>query len=96
MAYVASDGSKHTNKETMNRSNASFAAKQPTSPPAGDDEQGEGETKMHDDAKMEELGQRFEQFMQEMASGQPPDPQNCQALAQAFASFVQEEEQEQY
>ena len=51
---------------------------------------------MHDDAKMEELGQRFEQFMQEMASGQPPDPQNCQALAQAFASFVKEEEQEQY
>lgn len=96
MAFTARDGSKHTNMDTMKRSDASFAAKQPQAPPPEGEEQGEGETKMHDDARMEELGQRFEQFMQEMASGQPPDPQNCQALAQAFASFVQEEEQEQY
>lgn len=55
MAFMAKDGSKHTNRETMRRSDASYMAKQP-SPMAGgsaDDEMmGGGEGDAQDGAAM--------------------------------------------
>ena len=94
MAFVAKDGSKHTNIDTMKRSDARgmAAAPAPPAPEPDGDEGADGGT--HDAGSLEALKQDFDTVMQALGSGAPPDPEAIKRLIMEFGKFITEEEHE--
>jgi len=93
MAFMAKDGSKHTNIDSMKHADAQHMAKAPVAPaPEPVDAGGEGGA--HDPQELEQLKQSFDTVMQALATGQKPDPQTVQQLIEVFNSFITEEQHE--
>lgn len=105
MAFVAKDGSKHTNRDGMKTADAKHEAHKPRIVEEHPDhEDGEAadtegahipqEGEQHDIGNIDDLSNAFEQHLQEEAAGQPHDPENIKKLHSHFSKYMQEEKQE--
>jgi hypothetical protein len=90
MAFVAKDGSKHTNHDSMKAADSKHMAKTPHEPVS----QPDGEAEGPEIQNIDDLQNAFDQHMQEEASGQPHDPHNIAKLKKHFSQYADDERQE--